>query len=90
MANDAQNFGKLIRDRKGAVITTSVVAEIMNRKLKYRNKLKISATPVRSDSYYLVFSKKSRFAYTEKKRVWQEIARWRDDYIFMLQVYSQY
>lgn len=90
VANDSQNFGKLIRDGNGAIITTSVVAEIMNRKPIYRNKIKISATPVSSDSYHLVFSKKSRLSGAEKQRLWQEIARWRNDYIFMLQVFSQY
>lgn len=87
---DVQNFLKLSRDRKGVIITTSVAAEMMNRDPRFKGKIKIHAMPVASHSYYLAFSKKSRLSPEDKERIWEEISRWRDDYIFMLQVFSQY
>lgn len=87
---DLQNFQKLVRDKKGVVITTSVVAEMMNRDPRYKGKIKIHETPVASHAYYLAFSKKSRLAPEDKERLWREIVRWRDDYVFMLQMFSRY
>jgi hypothetical protein len=87
---EVQNFLKLIRDRKGVIITTSVAAEMMNRDPRFRGKIKIHATPVASRSYYLAFAKKSRLSPADKERIWKEISRWRDDYVFMLQVFSEY
>lgn len=88
--DDVQNFLKLMRDKNGVIITTSVTAEMMNRDSRFKGKIKIHATPVASHSYYLAFSKKSRLSSEEKMRIWKEIKRWRDDYIFMLQVFSKY
>ncbi len=87
---DEQNFLKLIRDREGVIITTSVAAEMMIRDLRFRGKIRIHATPVASHSYYLAFSKKSRLTTHDRMVLWKEIRRLRDDYIFMLQVFSQY
>ncbi len=87
---DEQNFLKLIRDRAGVVITTSVVAEAMNLDPRFRGKLEIHGIPVASRAYYLAFSKRSHLSMGQKEKVWKEIIRWRDDYIFMLQVFSRY
>jgi hypothetical protein len=87
---EVQNFFKLIRDRKGVIITTTVAAEIMNRDPRFKGRIKIHETPVSSHSYYLAFSKKSHLTPEDKERIWQEISRWREDYIFMLQVFSRY
>jgi hypothetical protein len=87
---EVQNFLKLSRDKKGVIITTSMAAEMMNRDPRFHGRIKIHAAPVASHSYYLAFSKKSRLSQEDKKRIWQEISRWRDDYIFMLQVFSRY
>lgn len=87
---EVQNFLKLDRDRKGVIITTSLTAEMMNRDPRFNGRIKIHATPVASYSYYLAFSRKSRISAEEKEKIWKEISRWRDDYIFMLQVFSQY
>lgn len=85
-----QNFLQLIRDKKGVVIATSVTSEIIARDPRFEGKIKIHATPIASHSCHLAFSKKSRFSASEKERIWKEMARWRDDYVFMLQVFSQY
>ena len=90
VSEDIQNFQKLLRDKRGVIITTTVIAEMMDREPLFKGKIKIHATPVDSVSYYLAFSKKSSLSSEDKERIWKEIARWRDDYIFMLQMFSQY
>ncbi len=87
---DEENFYNLLQERTGVVITTSVMAETMNKNPQYRGLFKIQATPLASQSYYLVFSRTARIALEEKQRIWEEIARWRDDYVFMLQLFAQY
>lgn len=88
--SDKQNFGKLIRDKIGVVITSSMIAENMDLDPAFKGKFKIHSIPLASESYHLAFSVKTRLTPAEKERIWREIARWRDDYVFMLQVYAQY
>lgn len=87
---DIQNFLKLIRDKDGAIVTTSVAAETMNRDQRFRGRIRIHATPVASHSYFLAFSKGSRIPRKKAEKLWKEIVRWRDDYVFMLRVFSTY
>jgi hypothetical protein len=89
-ATDEENFYNLIRDRMGVVITTSVMAENMNQNPQYQGLFKIQATPLISLSYHLAFSLQAQISFDEKKQIWQEIAKWRDDYVFMLQMVAQY
>lgn len=88
--DDVQNFLKLMRDKNGVIITTSVTAEMMHQDPRFKGKIKIHAIPVASNAYYLAFSKKSRLSAEDKMRIWKEVKRWRDDYVFMLQVFSKY
>lgn len=87
---DIQNFLKLMRDGHGVILTTSVFAEMMNRDQRFKGRIKIHGTPVASHSCYLAFAENSSLSPAARKRIWKEIVRWRDDYIFMLQVFSQY
>jgi polar amino acid transport system substrate-binding protein len=89
-ATDEENFYKLIHERTGVVITTSVMAENMTQHPQYQGLFKIQATPLVSLSYYLAFSRKAAISFEEKKRIWQEVAKWRDDYVYMLQMFAQY
>ncbi len=87
---EVQNFRKLMRDKKGVVITTSVIAERMNQDQRFKARFKIHATPLKSRSYHLAFSKESKLSPEDKKKIWEEIRRWRDDYVYMLQLFAQY
>jgi polar amino acid transport system substrate-binding protein len=88
--SDKQNFGKLIRDKIGVVITSSMIAENMELDPVFKGKFKINSKPLVSESYHLAFSAKTRLTATEKASIWREIEKWRNDYVFMQQVYSQY
>lgn len=87
---DEQNFAKMRRDMNGCVITTTMVAEKMAASPEFAGILSIHAIPVASMSYHLAFSKKTDISMAEKKALWEEIKKWRDNYVFMLQLYSQY
>jgi hypothetical protein len=87
---DKQNIAKLIRDQKGSVITTSVIAEIMNQATEFKGAFNISPTPVNSQSYFLAFAKKTKIPQDEMLKIWNEIKRLRDDYVYMLKLYAQY
>ncbi|MBA4368498.1 MAG: hypothetical protein C0403_12775 [Desulfobacterium sp.] len=88
--SDKQNFGKLIRDKIGVVITSSMIAENMDLDPAFKGKFKINPTTLASESYHLAFSAKTRLTAAEKTYIWREIEKWRNDYVFMQQVYSQY
>ncbi|MBF0224058.1 MAG: transporter substrate-binding domain-containing protein [Desulfobacterales bacterium] len=87
---DNQNFGKLLRDKDGSVITSSIMAENMDNTPEFKNKFRIQAIPLASQSYFLAFSLKSTLNADEKNKIWDEIKRLRDDYVFMLVMFSQY
>ncbi|MBD3296323.1 MAG: hypothetical protein GF392_03030 [Candidatus Omnitrophica bacterium] len=89
-ASDRQNFAKLVRDRRGSVITTSLIAENILRENLYKDILHIHAVPVRSRSFFLAFSWDSSLSDFERQRIWQEIASVREDYVFMLQLFARY
>lgn len=90
VTTDLQNFRKLMRDRKGVVVTTSLMAEKINRQPEFKGKFKISMEPLVSQSYHLAFSKNAELTAEEKQRIWAEIAKLRDDYVYMLQIFAQY
>ncbi len=87
---DMQNFMMLIRDGTGSVITTSVVAERLFLNPEFTGQFNIQAVPLVSQSYHLGFSKKTFLTKEEKQKIWEEIARLRDDYVYMLQLFAQY
>jgi len=87
---DRQNVAKLIRDRKGSVITTTVTAETLAQDESFRGMIEIQAVPLRSRSYFLSFSWKSSLSEFERRKIWEELERLRSDYVFMLQLLAQY
>ena len=71
--SDLVNVDKLIADKTG-----SVVAYIGSKPTLYKNKnmmnqIKIHKTEYSSKSYYIPFSKKSKFSDNEKKMFWNEL-----------------
>lgn len=87
---DLQSFRMLERDKKGTVITTSLIAEKMFGAPEFKNRITIQAVPLFSGAYHLAFSKSAPLTDGEKKRIWDAIARLRNDYVFMLQLFAKY
>ncbi len=88
--SDEHNFLKLIRDKKGTVITASAISELMDREPEIAGKFYVHPTPLSSQSFYFAFSSKTKLKAENKQAIWDEIAKLRDDYVYMLGVYSQY
>lgn len=89
-ASGAQNIKKLIRDRKGCVITTSFKAMSWLESPAYKNSIDVSTESVVSRSYFLIFSNKTVFSQDQIKMVWKEIAKNRDDYIYPIKLFTGY
>lgn len=87
---DFNNFLKLIRDGKGVVITTSVMAEQLMEDPLVGGKFIIQPIPVSSLSYFLAFARYTPLPAGRQLEIWDEIARLRDDYVYMLQLFAHY
>lgn len=89
-SGDEKNIQKLLRLGKGSVVTLPQIIELLSLKDAYKNKLYVSKKPVKSKSYYLPFSKKSKISTTEQSKIWKEIAKVRTDSVFMEKATAKY
>jgi len=89
-ASGEHNIKKLMRDKKGCVITTSLKAMTWLDNPKYKDNIDVSTEPVVSRSYLLIFSKKSGIGKEKITQVWNEIAKNRDDYIYPIKLFTAY
>jgi polar amino acid transport system substrate-binding protein len=88
---DDSSFYKLIRDNKGSLVTSSIMALHQDENPKFSNKFIVHPEPVSSQSFYLAFFKDTGQSNTIiREKIWQNIAFLRDDYVFMLQLLSEY
>ena len=87
---DENNIKKLIRGGTGSVVTIPEVVKVLSEKAEYKGKLKISAQPLKSKSYFLPISKASKLSTDEREKIWAEIAKVRDDAAFMAEVGAKY
>jgi polar amino acid transport system substrate-binding protein len=87
---DENNIKKLLRSGKGAVVTIPDVVKVLGQKPEYKGKLKISSTPLKSKSYYLPISKKSKLTAETTQSIWKEIAKIRDNEGLMAKMAAKY
>lgn len=87
---DVINMCKMVRDRDGTVITTSILAEKFLQDKRFKGKFIIQPIPLLSKSYFLAFSKRTSLKSKVRERIWEEIKRLREDYIYTLQLYARY
>ncbi|MFO7819027.1 MAG: hypothetical protein R6V17_02215 [Halanaerobacter sp.] len=87
---NVQNFKKLMRDENGVLITTTVTAENMYQDSRFKGKIRIHHRPVTSLSHHLAIAEESDLTAEDKKEIWDEIAKLRKDYAYMLGLYAQY
>ncbi len=86
-----RNLRNVARLKKGGVITIPSNARMLINKHGYKNKLKIHDIPIKSKSYYMLFSKRSANLNKEDMlKIWGEIAKLRDDDKFMLKIQTKY
>ncbi|MCP4106602.1 MAG: transporter substrate-binding domain-containing protein [Desulfobacteraceae bacterium] len=86
-----KNLRSVTRMKKGGVISTPSNARMLIKKHGYQTRLKIHDIPIKSKSYYMLFSKRSaNLSKDEMVNIWNEIARLRDNEEFMLKVQTKY
>ncbi len=89
--NFTDNMRALIQSKRGVVITPPLNAEVMHKDPRFSEQFRVHETPVASKSYYMPFSKKnSGISEQEMGRIWEEIARLRDNTQYMLELTTRY
>jgi len=89
-AGDENNIRKMLRAGKGSLVTLPKIVEVLGARPEFRDKLKVSAQPLKSKSYYLTFSKKGKATADIRQKLWNEIAVVREDAAFMEAASSKY
>jgi len=87
---DESSFYKLIRDNTGSLITSSIMAVRQDETEKFRDKFIVHPYPIASLSYFLAFFDTKATNPELHKKVWMNIEYLRNDYVFMLQLLSEY
>ncbi|OUR99206.1 hypothetical protein A9Q81_11570 [Gammaproteobacteria bacterium 42_54_T18] len=89
-AGDENNIRKMLRAGKGSLVTLPQIVEVLGVRPEFKDKLKVSAKPLKSKSYYLTFSKKGKATVEIRKSLWREIAVVRENAVFMEAASSKY
>lgn len=76
--------------RVNALVFNSLQAKEFNRRGQFQNKLKIHKIPLKSKSYHIIFSKKSKITQEQRNEIWNALARVRMDEKFMSDTVSRY
>jgi len=80
---DIFNLNRLVKSKKGVVITLPEIAKRLGSAKKFAGKLRVHAKPIKSKSYYMAISKKSALTQTEREDIWSNIAKTRDNEVLM-------
>ena len=87
---DENNIKKMLRAGKGSLVTLPKIVEVLGARPEFEGKMKVSAKPLKSKSYYLTFSKKGKATAATRQKLWNEIAVVREDTVFMEAASSKY
>lgn len=76
--SDEANLIKLLRDGSGSVIANADTVRLLQAQSSQFARLRVSATPVRSQSYFLAFSRAAQVPVSTREAIWNAIAeqRW--------------
>ncbi len=87
---DTANIQKLVRDGDGSVVLIPELASLLDARVANQGKLNISATPIRSKSYYIAFSKQSALTQADRDAIWRRIAELRDNSSYIKELTAKY
>ncbi len=82
--------GMLVKKRTNSLAMSSYLTEYFNSNGEYAGKLKIHKIPIRSKPYFLIFSKKGTLSETERVKIWEAIAKVREDKKLMHSIFAKY
>ncbi len=84
------SVGMLILNRTNSVVTNPLLAEDLSENGEFAGKIRVHQKPLRSKSYFLIFSKKGNLPEAERLQVWEAIAAVRSDRKWMLDTINKY
>lgn len=85
--SDDANLKKLLRDKNGSVILIREMAHLLANN---NPDLLIHPRPLKSKSYFLAFSKKTKLPQDEKIKLWESISKVRGDKDFISKILEHY
>ena len=88
--SNAKNVKMLLSRRLNSITMNPLLAKEFNSHGKSAGRLKIHSIPLRSKSYFLIFSKKGQFSFYERKQIWSAIITVRDNEEWMLNMLHRY
>ncbi len=89
-AGDEANLQKLLREQNGSIVTIPEVIRQLEQRSDYKGKVNISTRPVKSKSYFLPFSKKSKLSQVQVAAIWAEVSKIREDHALVAEIVSKY
>lgn len=84
------NINMLLAHRAASIAMNPLLAENFNKIGKFKGKLKIHSLPLRSKSYFLIFSKMGKLSAKERNTIWKAITKVRDNKPLMLRILKKY
>ena len=77
--NDQQNLKRLVREKTGSVIALPYLVSWANQQDGYAGQIKLIKKPIKSKSYFLVFSKSGQVDTSLAQSIWKKIQNVRDN-----------
>ena len=85
--SDQANFKKLLRDQNGSVILIREMAHLLANN---NPNLGIHSKALKSKSYFLALSKKSKTSKNTHQGLWKQIKKVHEDQLFINEVFERY
>ncbi len=77
--NDLQNLKRLVREKNGAVVALPTLVDWANKQDEFAGQIRLIEKPLKSKSYFLVFSKLGQIDLKQADFIWRKIKRVRED-----------
>lgn len=84
------NFKKLVKEKTGSVVDLQDLTQHLASQPEFSGQLKIVSDPIFSKSYFLAFAKKGNLTTEDQKKIWEAIAKVRENSEQMGQFLEKY
>jgi polar amino acid transport system substrate-binding protein len=70
---DLQNLKRLVREKTGSIIALPALADWAEQQEEFKGEIRLIQKPIKSKSYFLVFSKNGQIDLKTAEQIWQQI-----------------
>ncbi|MCP4021941.1 MAG: transporter substrate-binding domain-containing protein [Desulfobacteraceae bacterium] len=82
---------QLVKSQRGSLVTPPQTAQRLSQDDRFKAQLKIHSLPIKSKSYFMVFTVKNQsFSREEMVTIWREIVRLREDQDYLQRLFDKY